>query len=445
MSNNIDFKVFKNLVDHLYDEVIIWDANYKIAYINKACYRHYGMTPEEMIGKTFKELTEKEYWYPSVLPLVYKEKEVASIIQRTRLGAKIKTMAVPISDENGKLEYVAMNVRDIHPNTMEETPGAIDNDDIENTEFISVSKKMDSIITLAEKIAQVDSPILIQGESGTGKTFLAKYIHKKSSRKEKPFIMVNCAAINTNLLESELFGYVKGAFTGASSSGKKGLIQMAHEGTLFLDEVGEIPLELQAKLLQVLQDREFIPVGGNSSIKVDIKIITATNRNLKNMVQSSKFRNDLFYRLNTFEVTIPPLRERKEDIMPLVNYFLNTYNQKYGVEKYFSEETIKIMKNYDWPGNIREISHMVERMLVTADNSILSPQLLPGSFFEIHSSLEENLEEEESLQSMLDEHEKKLIKKFYEIYPSSRKLAKQLKISQSKANRLIKKYIPSQN
>ncbi|UUV19573.1 sigma 54-interacting transcriptional regulator [Fusobacteria bacterium ZRK30] len=440
--NELKYSVFKNLVDNLYDEVIVWDENYKIVYVNKASYRHYGVSPEELIGKSFFELTKKEYWYPSVLPDVYKNPRIVSIIQKTHLGAKIKTTAVPIFSTKGKLEYVAMNVKDV---VSEETSTVKDTVELENKNFITMSKEMSDLLILTEKIAKIDSTVLIQGESGTGKTFLAKHLHKKSRRNKNPFIFINCASINGNLLESELFGYVKGAFTGAMGSGKKGFIQMADKGILFLDEIGEMPLELQAKLLHVIQDREFIPVGGTKPVKIDIKIVAATNRNLKEMVNIGKFRRDLYYRLNIFELLIPPLRKRERDITPLANYFLNKNNEKYGRNCYLDEKTLKIMLGYSWPGNVRELSHIIERLVVTSENTKIKPDILPSEFFTLQDEGENDFERTDiNLDEIMREYEEKIIKKYYELYPSSRKLAKELKISQSKANRLIKKYVKPQ-
>lgn len=457
--NELKNSIFKNLIDNLYDEVFVWDDNYKIVYVNKASYRHYGVSPEELIGKSFFELIKKEYWYPSVLPEVYKNPRTLSIVQKTHMGAKMKTTAVPIFSADKKLTYVAMTVKDIvsKKTSLEEDSLEEELEGLENKKFITMSDEMTDLLNLTEKIAEVDSTVLIQGESGTGKTFLAKYLHKKSKRSKKSFISINCASINGNLLESELFGYVKGAFTGAMNTGKKGFIQMADGGVLFLDEIGEMPLELQAKLLHVIQDREFIPVGGTKSIKIDIKIVAATNRDLKEMVNIGKFRRDLYYRLNIFELLVPPLRRRKADIIPLANYFLNKNNERYGRDRCFDEATLKMMLEYSWPGNVRELSHIVERLVVTSESTTIMPSILPGDFFTLQGEetfkkqtvdLDENNTdcddlESVSLDGIIDNYEKKIIKKYYQLYPSSRRLAKELKISQSKANRLIKRYIES--
>ncbi len=440
---NIDFGIFKNLMDNLYDEVVVWDDNYTLVYINKASYRHYGMSPEDMIGKKFHDLVKKEFWSPSVLPLVYKEKRVLSVIQKTYLGAKLKTTAVPILGRDGKLEFVVMNAKDWTEGekNLEETV-ELEETDL-SREIIYRSKEMEELLRLADRLTNIDSPVSIQGESGSGKSLLAKYMHENSQREGK-FISINCASINEGLLESELFGYVKGAFTGAASEGKKGLIEAAHRGTLFLDEVGELSPKLQAKLLHVIQEREILPVGGVDKIKVDIKIITATNRDLKSLVKTQKFRQDLYYRLNNFELTIPALRKRRKDIIPLANFFLNEYNKKYSLGRYFTEEVLELLLEYEWPGNVRELASIVERLVITSDTETLSPKLLPTGFFLINdSSLSGVMEEDFSLESEVERHERDIVKKYYELYPSSRKLAKQLKVSQSKAVRLIKKYCES--
>ena len=440
---NISFNIFKNLMDNLYDEVVVWDDNYTLVYINKASYRHYGMSPEDMIGKKFQDLIKKEFWYPSVLPLVYKENKVLSVIQKTYLGAKLRTTAVPILDRNGKLEFVVMNAKDWTEGE-ESLEGTVEVEEIDlGKEIIYRSKEMEELLRLADRLTNTDSPVSIQGESGSGKSLLAKYMHENSQRKGK-FISINCASINEGLLESELFGYVKGAFTGAASEGKKGLIEAAHRGTLFLDEIGELSPKLQAKLLHVIQEREILPGGGVEKVGVDIKIITATNRDLKSLVKTQKFRQDLYYRLNNFEITIPALRKRRRDIIPLANFFLNEYNKKYSLGRYFTEEVLELLLEYEWPGNVRELSSIVERLVITSDTETLSPKLLPTDFFLINdTSLSGVMEEDFSLENEVERHERDLVKKYYELYPSSRKLAKQLKISQSKAVRLIRKHCES--
>ncbi len=239
-------------------------------------------------------------------------------------------------------------------------------------DIITENPLMKSIIEKARKIAPFDTNVLITGESGTGKEVLAKFIHKNSKRADKPFIAINCGAIPADLLESELFGYKKGAFTGATSD-KKGIVQQAEGGTLFLDEIGELPLNLQVKLLRLIQNKEFIPVGDTNPKKIDIRIISATNRDLHELMKEGKFREDLFYRINTIHFQLPPLRERKEDIIPLAKFFIKKISLKYGLpEKKLSEKAINELLSYNWPGNIRELEGVIERTILIEDNPVLN-------------------------------------------------------------------------
>ncbi|MCK5094252.1 MAG: sigma-54-dependent Fis family transcriptional regulator [Spirochaetes bacterium] len=239
--------------------------------------------------------------------------------------------------------------------------------------IIAESSKMRRLLDLIDHICETDSTVLIEGESGTGKELVAKAIHYGSSRAGKPFIPVNCAALPESLLESELFGHVKGAFTGAIRD-KKGLFEEAHSGTILLDEIGDMPLTIQVKFLRVLEERKIRRVGGNQIINIDVRIIAATNRDLKDLMKEGKFREDLFYRLNVIPVTIPPLCERKEDIAPLTNHFLEIYSANMKKETVvFIPETLEILKHYDWPGNVRELENLVERVVALSKKSVIKP------------------------------------------------------------------------
>lgn len=444
---NIDINVeeFVNIIDNVYDEIVIWDNNYRLVYINYPCLRHYGVHRDEIIGKNYYEILDGEYWNPPILPYVYDEK--VSVIQKQKLsmGSESVTIATPIFNKNGELKYVVMIGRDYINNLNHYNPIQIEKSKKEysqdnESEIIYRSEKMKDVINIVNKISKVSSPCLIMGETGTGKTMLARYMHKKSNRNNKPFVDINCASFSKELIESELFGYKKGAFTGARSEGKKGLIEIANGGTLFLDEIFELPLELQAKLLHVIQEKRFLPVGGTEKIEVDIKIIAATNCDLKKMVKAGRFREDLFYRLNVFEVLIPPLRERKIDIALLTSYFLNYFNNKHDTIHEISEEAFVILNNYSWPGNTRELSHIIERLVVIVDELIINPSHLPKHLFELKNNSNSDLEFN-SLKEIIENYERKVIKELYERNSSSRKLSERLGISQSKANNLIQKYI----
>ncbi|MBT3783881.1 sigma 54-interacting transcriptional regulator [bacterium] len=250
------------------------------------------------------------------------------------------------------------------------------------------SPLMQRILKMASKVAPTDATILISGESGTGKEVLAKWIHLRSSRKNKPFIAVNCGAIPENLLESELFGHKKGAFTGADKD-KQGLFDAAHHGTILLDEIGEMPLTLQVKLLRVLQDRRIRPVGGIGDIPVNVRVVGATNKNLKNLVMEGLFREDLFYRFNVVPLTLPPLRERKETLRKLIDEFFLEFTQKYRrVLRQISPSTLNILMNYPYPGNIRELQNILEFAVIMCESNTIQPQDLPA---ELHRDAPLNL------------------------------------------------------
>ncbi len=245
-------------------------------------------------------------------------------------------------------------------------------------QIVGESKPIREVFELIEKAAPTDSTVMVFGESGTGKEIIARALHAYSPRADKPFVAVNCAAIPSELLESELFGYEKGAFTGAGAT-RVGRMEMADQGTVFLDEIGDMPLTLQVKLLRVLAEREIDRIGGSKSIPIDIRVIAATHRNLEQSVQNGSFREDLYYRLNIIPVVMPPLRERRTDIPLLVNFFLSKHNlAKNGSGKTVSNEAMAILINYEWPGNIRELANFIERMVVLSPGPVITPQDLPA-------------------------------------------------------------------
>jgi len=432
------------ILDHSSDEIFVVDGNKRIVYVNRVCERHYGLKPEEVIGKNSVELFEEGYWTPSVIPPVFEEKRTIVMKQTTYLGGELITTAVPVLNAADEIDLVVITSQQLQHFTSIrpglEDPGSSEEEEGEQTEInvVTNSDKMKKILKMCQKIAKVDSTVLIGGESGTGKGVLAQYIHSVSHRKTGPLLTINCAAIPEELLESELFGYAQGAFTGANKTGKQGLIESANKGTLFMDEIGELSLKLQAKLLQVIQDREFIPIGGRETKKVDIRIIAATNRNLLEMTRNKQFREDLYYRLNVIDIRVPPLRERMEDITPLTYYFLNKFNKKYGTNQLISLETLGIFNQYLWPGNLRQLEHLIEKLVVTSD-SVIEPEDLPDTFQKftagdsgIHSS---------TLDGATEELERNMIQAAYRKYRSSRKVAQALKISQTRASRLIRRYV----
>ncbi|HIP43532.1 MAG TPA: AAA family ATPase [Aquifex aeolicus] len=267
--------------------------------------------------------------------------------------------------------------------------------------IIGRSKAIRQLIDLIEKVSKTDSTLLLLGESGTGKSLIAKTIHYESPRKDKPFVTVNCAAIPGELLEAELFGYEKGAFTGAYTS-KKGKFELANGGTIFLDEIGDMPVNLQAKLLRVLQDKELERLGSEKTIKVDVRIIAATNKDLRKLVEERKFREDLYYRLNVIPIHVPPLRERREDIPLLIEHFLEEFNEKYQKRVYLTKEAMQILLEYDYPGNVRELANIVERIVILNEGKV-TPRDLPKYL------KKKKIKEKGNLQKFIEETEKERI------------------------------------
>ncbi|OSB11791.1 sigma-54 interaction domain-containing protein [Paraclostridium bifermentans] len=439
---------FERIVESSHDEIFVCDRDGYMIYCNKAFESNYGIDREDMIGKTAMFLNEAGYSNQTPIPSVVKHKKKVSMEQKTITGKTLIITATPVFDKNGDIEFIVENSRDISElNSIKEKIKLYENTIssfnksqslIYNDTTIKGSS-MKSILEIAKNVAKTNVNVLLLGESGCGKTTLAKHIHLNSKRAGKPFITINCSTISPNLLESELFGYEGGAFTGANSKGKIGLVELANEGTLFLDEIGDIPKELQSKFLQLIQDKTFTSVGGVKTKKVDIRFISATNVDLINSINQKKFREDLYYRINVVELKIPPLRDRKEDLLELIFHFFKKYSNIFNLDKSMSTEVINVLLNYNYPGNMRELENIIQNILVTSSSDYIELHHLPKSVLHHVDFVKD--EENNSLDNLMENYEKLLICKYYKNNPSSYKLAKALNISQSKASRLIRKYL----
>lgn len=458
----LDYGTLKKILDHSFDEIYVTNDDGIVIYVNNAVEKHCGVKAVDIIGKSSQEISDRKLWGPRVSPIAIKRKRAFTLEQKTCTGKTLLTTAIPIWDDDGNLELVIENSRDITEpegikfeleksmRLLKKYKLEVDQlrkKELQNLDFICQSKRMTDLLELAYRIAAVDSTVLLLGESGTGKGIIAKFIHKNSPQKNGPFIPINCASIPSELMESELFGYNKGAFTGAHEKGKMGLIELASSGTLFLDEIGELPMKMQAKLLQVLQDSQYFKVGGREVQTVNCRIVAATNRNLKEMVEKGDFREDLYYRLNVFEMEIPPLRDRQEEIIPLIDFFLDKFNNKYKVSHQISQSCLKVLADYLWPGNIRELENTIERLVVVAPQTIIEENHLPKHF---HEEMKKSnsiimFPKQLPLDEAINEVEKNLIEKAYQEFGSSYEVAKALKTSQSKASRLIRKYCTQGN
>ncbi|WP_276309914.1 sigma-54 interaction domain-containing protein [Pueribacillus theae] len=444
-------QLYYNVFNYSYDGLCVFDIEGKGVAINKAAERITGYDSQEFFESNIYHLLEEGIISNSVFLKVLKEKRTVTDVVSIR-GNEVLITGSPILNDDGKIEYVVENIRDISQlNNLKmdlllsialkkkKKPKSSDKDNqlpkhMVPDGVVAESKKMNKIIHLVNKIAKVDSTVLLLGESGVGKEVIVKLIHRLSLRSDNPLIKINCAAIPHHLLESELFGYERGAFTGADERGRPGLFEEANGGTIFLDEIGDMPLDLQVKLLRVLQEFEIRRVGGRKNIKVDVRVVSATNKNLGKLVQKGKFREDLFYRLNIVPIHIPPLRERVDDIAPLAHMFLNRANQKYQLNKHFQPGVIELLERYSWPGNIREMENIIERLVVTSGHDEISWSELP--FISEHSDITESL----SLKKILQEVEKEIILEKMETYKTTRKAAKALGISQSSLVNKLKKY-----
>ncbi|MFZ5649748.1 MAG: sigma 54-interacting transcriptional regulator [Bacillota bacterium] len=441
-----------------YDEIFVIDGKGVVTKVNKISETYYGAGTEEIIGQNVLELERKGFFRPSVTRMVFEEKRRITSAQKTRSGKELIVTANPVFNEAGEITRVVVNSRDITELTnlrqkltetekLAETYRSqimqLQKEKLSSDEVVAQSPQMKQLMDLVEKIAQVDSTVLITGESGVGKGIIAARIHKLSRRKQGPFITINCGAIPANLLESELFGYDPGAFTGARKEGKKGLIQLGDGGTVFLDEVADLPLNLQVKLLHVIQQRTLIRVGGSRQIGVDVRFIAATNRDIKQMVKDGSFREDLFYRLNVIPLNIQPMRYRTDDIMPLVEHFLGIFNARYGISKRFSPEAREMLVKYHWPGNVREVENIVERLMVTTESSDILPAHLPDYIVNSVESPGSRVYVLDicPLEEAVRQVEKQLLQKAYERFDNTYRMAEALKINQSTVVRKMKKYI----
>jgi transcriptional regulator with PAS, ATPase and Fis domain len=385
------------------------------------------------------------------------KKHQVQAIQTTRTGIRLMVVGTPIKNENNEIHRVVNFSRDITQEDKLET----ELKDLKNlldgykqelkdlrrstsfdADIVVSSEALKKVFILAEKAAEVDSTVVITGESGSGKEIVANYIHKKSDRIEKPFIKINCGAIPETLLESELFGYKKGAFTGASKFGKKGMFELANSGTIFLDEIGELTLPLQVKLFRVIQESEVIPLGATEPIKLDVRIIAATSRDLKTLIKDNAFRPELYYRLNVVPIKIPPLRERKEDILPLIIHFADTYCTKHKKAKLqFPNDLINKLENYDWPGNVRELKNIIERIVVLSDNNTFCDQNLP-SFLDNQNRNASPVQVNEiiPLKQLTSMAERQLLELTVIKFNTNEKIAQKLKVDPSTISRKLRKH-----
>ncbi len=441
----INYKYLKEQLDAIFeasfDYLFVTDNEGRVTKVNQAYYRITGIKPEEVLGKTMYELVAQGFYDRSCSVEVIETLKPVTFVQKIKTGRTVLVTGNPVFDEKGKLMSVITNGRDITElNELKEAVCHVESlsqhyknelNQIKGlTNCVVASPTMIELMEQVSHLAQYDSAVLITGESGVGKEIIAHQIHRQSSRSDKPYIRINCASIPENLLESELFGYMDGAFTGAKKGGKMGIFELANGGTLLLDEIGELPLGMQAKLLRVIQEKEVTRIGGNKTSPIDVRIIASTNRDLNEMINNKEFRKDLYYRLNVVPVRVPALRERREDIPVLINHFIDKFNKKYKIDKKIDPSLIDKLVNYNWPGNIRELKNIIERAMVTSADKIIREIILetdPSIDYKVNNYDQSDID----LRRIVQDIEKHYIQSYFSRYKSTRKAAAALGISQS--------------
>lgn len=427
-------KIFATMIDNMDQGVLVIDEENRVQFVNQTALKTLGVVQNNIIGKAirFRPLTfESNFTHGHMQHIVSWDDKSELIIGQLHniQGRQLFLMAFHQSHSSFSVA------------------NATDEPHIE--QLVGECRVMRQLKRLISRIAPSPSSVMVVGESGTGKEVVARAIHKLSGRRNKPFIAINCAAIPEQLLESELFGYVKGAFTGASANGKTGLIQAANTGTLFLDEIGDMPLMLQAKLLRAIEAREILPIGASSPIQVDIRIISATNQNLAQFIAEGKFREDLFYRLNVIPLTLPPLRERQEDTELLVHYFLHLHTRRLGsVYPGIAPDVVELLRKHRWPGNLRELSNLMEYLVnVVPSGEVIDSTLLPPNLLNISTEQAEGAEASEAHLALddaggtaLEEMEKQMIREALSRHNSKKQVADELGIGIATLYRKIKKY-----
>ncbi|MDF2679605.1 MAG: Fis family transcriptional regulator [Brevibacillus sp.] len=441
------------------DGIYITDETGVTLKVNSAIEKMTGYPKHCFVGHNVSDLVKEGTLKRSITLKVLEERKRVDYVYQLAERKAFAT-GIPIFKENGEIDKIITNVRDLTEvnhfyNELQRAFELNNQYRLEldmlkcklkqiDSDVVIESKQMIDIYDMAERVADVDATVLILGETGVGKDVLARHLYTSSKRSQKgDFIKVNCGAIPYDLLESELFGYEAGAFTGANKTGKPGMFELADNGMLFLDEVGELPFALQVKLLRVLQEKEIQRIGATKSKKIDVRLIAATNRDLKQMVAEGKFREDLFFRLNVLPISIPPLRERKEDIVPLAKNVLEKVNQKYKMEKTFDDKLEHFFYNYKWSGNVRELTNLVERLVLTVPSSIIMVEDLPVDYMDCectgsHSSNE--LNRVMTLKEAAEIAEREILALAVQKFQSTYKMAEELGTSQATIVRKLKKY-----
>ena len=437
------------------DGFCIMDSKTNVIFINHVYEKITGLKRENIIGRNMRDLVSEGIFDRSTAEKVLETRKPATFILKLHTGKSVLVSGSPLFDQHNEISRIVCSIRDITElnrlqnelesiaalkTRYEEELVDLKGRSLRSDHIIFRSENIRRIVELALRMGSVDSTILLQSESGSGKELFADFIQRNSMRFDKPFFKINCAAIPEHLLESELFGYIRGAFTGANREGKVGIFEAANTGTLLLDEVGELPKSLQVKLLRVLQEKTIRRIGDTTSRNVDVRILASTNRNLADMVDAGDFREDLYYRLNVVPLFIPPLRERKEDIVPLMQSFLEKFCTRYDKKKSLHPKVIPLLLDYSWPGNVRELENIMERLVVTSPGQIIHESDLPEAFSQNDRFKVEALPTKgKKLKEIIDDYEAMILRYYFLEYGTTREVAAALGIHQSNVVRKLQR------
>jgi PAS domain S-box-containing protein len=446
--------IFNAIMEHSKDGLFVTDHDGKVMLVNSAYADMFDVNAAEIIGSSVRDIVNRGTWSPNLFEQVIKSERIVSLIQTTHRGKNILSTGTPIFDDAKRIRFVLFNDRDI--THLDKLIGALERKELKDGliqfifsgddkkisdigEFVAESPAMADILKTVVRASKFNIPLMLNGETGVGKSKIARLVHDLSERKGLPFVDINCGAIPEALLESELFGYERGAFTGAAPTGKKGLFEIAHGGTLFLDEVSELPLPMQVKLFKFIETGELMRVGGVSPTQVNTRVIAATNRDLKAMTHRGEFRSELFFRLNVVPIYIPPLRERREDIIALTELFFESCNKKFNTQKRISKSVQQELCSYSFPGNVRELENLVKRLVAMTENDYIRIKHLPEYLQRLNA---EDSELQKTLTTPLPQTiatiERKIIQSAIQKYGSQKKAAKVLGLNQSTLSRKLK-------
>jgi PAS domain S-box-containing protein len=444
------------IIDSMSDGLWVCDGDANVLRINPASARLNDVEASQVVGRNMRDLVEEKVFDRSVTLEVLKTGKPVHMLQARR-GRKLVLTGTPVRDDTGRLIRVVVNERDVTEidslqRGLEEQEAIKDRfrgelleqqiEKVESRRVIAKSPAMQKALRQAIKVAGAESTVLILGESGAGKGLFADLIHKYSPRAQKPLVKVNCGAIPESLVEAELFGYDKGAFTGAQAKGKAGYFEAAQGGILFLDEIAELPLSSQVKLLRFLEDHRITRVGATASREVDVRILAATHRDLQEMVDQGLFRLDLFYRLNVIPLAIPPLRERRECLLPVLRHYIDHYSARLGTRRRLSRAATDALLAYGWPGNVRELMNLCERLVVMSDTEVIDGGDLPPNVAAASEASPAAVawDDETPLEEALQRTERVLLLRARQRYGSQSDMARALGVNQSTIARKLKRY-----